>query len=423
MTRTGKRIHGLGQMYQQRKNPTPVIRAFIKRLQMEGNYSDQTIEQYERIVRLFFKYGGTMPVTQASVDAYATYCKDELAPPTRNLNGMVVRLFLKWLGVYDENGDGIYIAVPTVPRTYREERIRQKLITRDEFAAMIEHCVDDRERAILNFLWETGCRASEVCKMTDADVNFELYFATVSGKTGSRVVPFSKVTAALMRSYLNNRYRSPQAEEQNAFWVNLHRKPLNRRALLCWVKDIATRAAVRLDPKKEPKESKVSPHWFRHTSTTEDFRRDIPAAVIQKSKGWTSPAMLQIYLHLNPDDQMKHFRRAYEGEQTKDTKPQPIVKLVECPACKTKLPPSQKVCFCGHRMDKSPTYTELAASVDKLKSTVSKLMHDKLEVQKAREADRTYDPDPEWADEETRRQRAKFESKSNGKPKRKPKRK
>jgi integrase/recombinase XerD len=152
-----------------------------------------------------------------------------------------------------------------------------------------------RDRALLETLYATGSRASEVVGLKTEDVYLDSGFCKCFGKgSKQRIVPLGKFAMAALRAYLAElRPRLLQAvpDAPNVF-VSRGGKPLARETLWVLVKKYARRAGLTV---------KVSPHTLRHSFATHLLAGGADLRTVQELLGHASIQTTQIYTHVDRD--------------------------------------------------------------------------------------------------------------------------
>jgi integrase/recombinase XerD len=151
-----------------------------------------------------------------------------------------------------------------------------------------------RDRAILETLYATGCRASEVVGLKLADLYLDAAFCRCMGKgSKQRIVPMGRAAINALRTYLGEN-RPNLTTDPEAIWVFVSRggKRLSREMLWVIVKKYVRRTGLPL---------KVSPHTFRHSFATHLLSGGADLRAVQELLGHSSIGTTQIYTHVDRD--------------------------------------------------------------------------------------------------------------------------
>jgi integrase/recombinase XerD len=151
-----------------------------------------------------------------------------------------------------------------------------------------------RDRALLELLYATGCRASEVSFLRLSDMHLNEGFCRCRGKGDKeRMVPLGAQAIAAVREYLRDeRSEIVEAHAPSASWLLLTARGLRLRRERIWelVKRYAARAQV---------PASISPHTLRHSFATHLLSGGADLRQVQEMLGHASIATTQIYTHVD----------------------------------------------------------------------------------------------------------------------------
>lgn len=166
-----------------------------------------------------------------------------------------------------------------------------------------------RDEAMLLFLLDTGCRASEVCNLNLNHVDMSGKKATVEGKGGkSRPVYFGRTTARALWQYLREDERSPQ----DPLFQSERGERLTRSGLRQLIERIGIVAGIEA--------VRCSPHTFRHTFAITFLREGGNQFTLMQLLGHTHLAMTARYVHLAQADVENQHRQYSPVERLKGKK-------------------------------------------------------------------------------------------------------
>ena len=160
--------------------------------------------------------------------------------------------------------------------------------------------LDKRDKAMMELLYATGIRVSELVGINLEDVKFSERLIRIKGKgKKERLVPFGRRDEESRRSYLHARplINKGQVEERPLF-LNYRGRKLSPRSVERIVDKYIRRSAVR---------RKISPHSLRHSFASHLLSRGADLRVIQELLGHESLATTQKYTHLD----LKHLLEVY----------------------------------------------------------------------------------------------------------------
>lgn len=302
----------------------PLVHDYLEDLEIAGR-SDLTAKRYGSYLRVFLGWLGfaahrdaaaltTADVTAERLRQYRLYVSRRrdpvsgraIGPGTRNLYAIAVRNLLKYclrqrrLDVPDPQ-DTLELA--------KERDIEIRHLDGDEFERL-RRAVDLtkrtglRDRTIVEVLFGTGVRVSELAALTIRQVDLDRRSAEVIGKGGrSRLVLFTKDAAAWLDRYLATRH-----DDHPAIFVGTTRKvirTLSVRQIQRIVDEASQRAGLPF---------RVSPHWLRHSRLTR-LAMHSGVQVAQRIAGHTSLATTSRYLHVTDPQLRTLFDQADREDQ------------------------------------------------------------------------------------------------------------
>lgn len=160
--------------------------------------------------------------------------------------------------------------------------------------------LDIRDKAMLELLYATGIRVSELVGIEIEDVKFSERLIRVRGKgKKERLVPFGRIAEESLRSYMQARTLIHKGQvDETPLFLNYRGKKLSPRSVERTVDKYIRRSALR---------RKISPHSLRHSFASHLLSRGADLRVIQELLGHESLATTQKYTHLD----LKHLLEVY----------------------------------------------------------------------------------------------------------------
>jgi integrase/recombinase XerD len=148
-----------------------------------------------------------------------------------------------------------------------------------------------RDRALLELLYASGMRASEVLSLRHEDLNLTAGYVTCTGKgSRQRLVPVGAQALHWVRRYLDaRRSLAPKRLDSGTIFLNRSGRPLSRQGLWVILKRSARRAGLR---------ASVSPHTLRHSFASHLLERGADLRSVQAMLGHADISTTQIYTHL-----------------------------------------------------------------------------------------------------------------------------
>jgi len=154
-----------------------------------------------------------------------------------------------------------------------------------------------RDLALLELLYATGIRASELLGLDLSDIDFDHSFIKVQGKGGKeRVVPFGSRASRALRDYIEAHRRA--IDEGGAFWVNHRGGPLTSRGL---------RYVLNMMVKRSASDFHIHPHKIRHSFATHLLNNGADLRAVQDLLGHESLSTTQRYTHVSKEQLRKTY--------------------------------------------------------------------------------------------------------------------
>ncbi|MES2803895.1 MAG: tyrosine-type recombinase/integrase [Bdellovibrionota bacterium] len=263
----------------------------------QGHFSERTKTTYVRIVRDFLTFNwhlGIKQITPALVTLYLRK-KDKVSASTRNL----YRNCLSSLFQYLENVG--YIARSPV-KVVRQEKVTEsfhyKVLSIEQIKRMTQKVQRPRDRLVLQILYFTGLRVSELSTIKVKDFSISTQKRNAQGAYLTVIGKGSKIRTVLTGTYLwkeIKKYIKKTQLEPNDYIFQYEGAPLSRITIFKIVKKATVTAGVKVPGGKTP-----SPHWFRHTSAIHALENGADIHVVQTTLGHASLATTGQYLKSRP---------------------------------------------------------------------------------------------------------------------------
>ena len=247
--------------------------------------------------------------TSGVVAYLAAVQREPSAPAT------VARLASTLRGLYGFLLDeGVAASDPTAGLAPRRSSTRLPVVlSEDQVLALLaspatEEPPDVRDRAILELLYGTGVRVSELVGLDVGDVDFDEELVRVTGKgSKQRLVPLGRGAAAALRAWLGGPRgallaRGGASAERGAVFCNLRGRRITRQGVDLVVRRHARRAGL---------PAATSSHTLRHSCATHMLARGADVRVIQELLGHASVGTTQRYTKVAPSHLLDAYRAAH----------------------------------------------------------------------------------------------------------------
>ncbi|MBL7753284.1 MAG: tyrosine-type recombinase/integrase [Chitinophagaceae bacterium] len=282
------------------------IASFLQYIESEKRYSIHTVQAYQRDLEQFFlfidaSFGGMLlnTISHIHVRSWLASLKEN-GMESRSINRKISTLksFFKYqmrLGVLAKNPMQKIISPKNPKRlpVFVNEQQMDHLLGEVEFP---EDWKGKTDRLILELLYQTGMRRSELIQLQTHAVNFALGHLKVMGKGGKeRLIPMALPLQQLLKDYLEERENcQPQSKQ---LLIDENGKALNVKTVYLTVKNYLAVSTTL---------SKRSPHVLRHTFATHLLNNGADLNAVKELLGHANLSATQIYTH-NTIDKLKEI--------------------------------------------------------------------------------------------------------------------
>ncbi len=277
---------------------TDLINDFLTYLDVEKNYSPETIKEYKYDLEMLDRFLTDKPLITYStmeIRKFLQHLKRDrnYAAPSVHRKICSARSFFKFLRQqnYISENPAEIIESPKIARSL------PKTLTVDEVAQLVEATTSDRDRLLVIMLYSSGVRVSELCNLnfSDIDTNQEVIHV-VQGKGGKdRKIPLSPHVKEHVLSFTMN---SEILDPNNPVFRNRSGGRLTVRSVQRIIQKVRKNTNI---------SKKVTPHTMRHAFATHLCDNNVNIRVIQELLGHSSLATTQLYTHIS----LEHLRKTF----------------------------------------------------------------------------------------------------------------
>lgn len=280
------------------------LEKFLKYLEIEKNASPHTISSYRLDLQQFLDYFsrvGIDHITPIKIRSWlAKFHAEGSARSTRARKLSSLRSFFKYLvreGVVKTN-PVLGVSSP------KKDRKLPSFLDKEQVVRLLEAPPSDsllglRDRAILETLYSSGIRVSELVGLNIEDVDFIGEALRVRGKgKKERLVPIGRPAVDAIKKYITNR----NGKEIEALFTNRFGKRLSTRTVQRIVKKYMQKASI---------QGHISPHSLRHSFATHMLDAGADLRSVQELLGHESISTTQIYTHITPERLKQVYDRTH----------------------------------------------------------------------------------------------------------------
>ncbi len=285
-----------------------LLRKFLSYIAVEKGLAQNTVDSYERDLRKYLDHAVDKKpdeITQTDVAAFlSSMTASGIAAPSRARYLAAVRGFHKFLLT-----DGLAKTDPTINlETPRGWKRLPKALSADDVESLLDQpdrktAIGLRDKAMLEILYATGLRVSELVGLKWQDINLERGFLVVMGKgSKERVVPLGELAVAALNEYVADARRFFLGNEESDYlFISSRHKTITRQMFWIRIKHYASKARIT---------GTVSPHTLRHSFATHLLNKGADLRAVQAMLGHSDISTTQIYTHVSRE-RLKKIHEQY----------------------------------------------------------------------------------------------------------------
>ncbi|HET6477669.1 MAG TPA: site-specific tyrosine recombinase XerD [Dehalococcoidales bacterium] len=291
------------------------INSFLNYLIVEKGFSENTLDAYRNDLQQLASFAGEEAAKQGLIPSWVNFSRQAMLSYMLNLKERnyaattiarkvaATRSFFGFL-----KSEGIVKTDPTenlsspsvgksLPKPITISQVRQLL----EQPAKLNTVEAKRDKAMLELLYASGMRISELVGLNLGDVNTDEGFVKCFGKGHKeRIVPIYEQAARSVKEYIaETRPKLARKKDQAALFLNPRGDRLTRQGFWQKLKEYARAAGLG---------TRVSPHTLRHSFATHMLSGGADLRAVQELLGHANISTTQVYTHLTSE----HVRRTYE---------------------------------------------------------------------------------------------------------------
>ena len=283
------------------------IGAFITYLHNVKNTSGNTEMSYRRDLEKVLHFMASRgiqevkDVTAQDLIDYVKYLEDsKFAAATVSRNIASLKAFYHYMvqeGLVAED-------ISDKLKAPKIEKKAPEIMTPDEVVRLLDQPSGNspkeiRDKAMLELLYATGIRVTELITLTLSDVNMQMNFILCRDRNKERIIPFGAAAKAAMERYLNGtREEMLENKKSDVLFANCSGQPMSRQGFWKLIKHYAKKADIQAD---------ITPHTLRHSFAAHLVENGADLRSVQEMLGHSDISTTQIYANLNHN----HIREVY----------------------------------------------------------------------------------------------------------------
>lgn len=287
------------------------INNFISYLHNVKKMSKNTEMSYQRDLEKvlhFLNKQGISSVTSITAKNLSDYVKsmdtENFAVATVSRNIASIKAFFHYLVKegYVKEDVSIDLKAPKI------EKKLPDILTTDEVIQLLEQPNGDspkeiRDRAMLELLYATGIRVSELISLGIADINMQMNYLICKDHNKERMIPFGVEARNAIQIYLEkSRLVMMEPTDSTILFVNCSGKPMSRQGFWKIIKFYAKKAGIT---------SEITPHTLRHSFAAHLVENGADLRSVQEMLGHSDISTTQIYANLNHNRLREVYAKAH----------------------------------------------------------------------------------------------------------------
>ncbi len=284
---------------------------FITYLQDVKKTSKNTQISYERDLKKmnnFLREQGITSVseiTETGLNSYILYLEKEgKKPSTISRSIASMKAFFSYL----QKQDYVNKDLAANLKAPKIEKKMPSILTPDETVRLLEQPSGDtpkelRDKAMLELLYATGIRVSELIALKLSDVNIAMEYLTCSDTHKERIIPFGSIARKAIENYLESgRPKLVKDESCDLLFTNCSGSPMSRQGFWKIVKYYGNKAGI---------VSEITPHTLRHSFAAHLVNNGADLKSVQEMLGHSDISTTQIYTQMNQSRIREVYTKAH----------------------------------------------------------------------------------------------------------------
>lgn len=263
------------------------ISSFSEYLLYQKGLSQNTVDSYKSDLTKLSNYLQNQDLSKTNIDNFFIDMSEfNYSSSTKKRMHSSIKNFLKYI---NENEDYELIDISDIK--LKSSKKLPEVLSITDIENMInfynhETYLDSRNRTVIDVLYSTGCRVSELCDINISDIDLDEKYLKLKGKgSKQRIVPIGSMLYKNLMQYLNVRETFLQNRGEPLF-LSKSKNKLDRTAVFRIIKKTAKNISLQTD---------VHPHTLRHSAATHMLEGGCDLRTVQEFLGHSSVSTTQIY--------------------------------------------------------------------------------------------------------------------------------
>jgi len=286
---------------QSKKSNKDLVLEFANFLKFKKGLSANTISAYESDVTQFLEFTGENTINNDLIELFITSELNDKSDNSKIRKISSINQYIDWFNLDNKEYQIVIEKVSLKKGSYLPETISISDVNR--LINIYDHTnyMNSRNLTLIDFMYSTACRVSELCDVRVSDLDFEEDFVKLFGKgSKQRIVPIGSELKINLSKYL--KFRDELNTQEPYLFLSKNINQLDRTAIFRIIKKSATLSDNALS---------VHPHTLRHSAATHMLEAGCDLRTLQELLGHTSVSTTKIYTKLTKEFLVEIFKESH----------------------------------------------------------------------------------------------------------------
>ena len=286
---------------QSKKSNKDLVLEFANFLKFKKGLSANTISAYESDVTQFLEFTGENIINNDLIELFITSELNDKSDNSKIRKISSIHQYIDWFNLDNKEYQIVIEKVSLKKGSYLPKTISISDINR--LINVYDHTnyMNSRNLTLIDFMYSTACRVSELCDVRVSDLDFEEDFVKLFGKgSKQRIVPIGSELKINLSKYL--KFRDELNTQEPYLFLSKNMNQLDRSAIFRIIKKSATLSDNALS---------VHPHTLRHSAATHMLEAGCDLRTLQELLGHTSVSTTKIYTKLTKEFLVEIFKESH----------------------------------------------------------------------------------------------------------------
>ena len=286
---------------QSKKSKKDLVLEFTNFLKFKKGLSANTISAYESDITQFLEFTGENIINNDLIELFITSELNDKSDNSKIRKISSINQYIDWFNLDNKEYQIVIEKVSLKKGSYLPETISISDVNR--LIDIYDHSnyMNSRNLTLIDFMYSTACRVSELCDVRVSDLDFEEDFVKLFGKgSKQRIVPIGSELKINLSKYL--KFRDELNTQEPYLFLSKNMNQLDRSAIFRIIKKSATLSDNALS---------VHPHTLRHSAATHMLEAGCDLRTLQELLGHTSVSTTKIYTKLTKEFLVEIFKESH----------------------------------------------------------------------------------------------------------------